>query len=1033
MMSESKQEETAVSVVQASPDVRPVLLPSPLVRISLRSLQDMPGYTSSPVLEDGAGIVAYDTVNGEDFLVVNAYKAGTQYRFGGGQDFKLYAFCGRELQEVVAPGCTTNEPPVPPIRLSCMLNSPANGRSWVCTHTLTSGPVCTHSARPEVDRADDTLRSVWVRSIRGDADSAKIAIADVADADAWDDHLDEITRVDPHAVRDFLDLPLCTGLGLYDMVAPGLLDQLDAIIDGSDVTIRSYLADLLLPCASAFYAGLLEAAAVTAGGKGLVAQAHALRCTVAARAPEGVPGSAGKAVTRSPLFAQVADRVRGGAWDAENVRRCAQWLQHILEMAVKGAHELPRALAAADAERADTGGGPDRDQLWRQLAVAFLPGIDDASCTDLTIFPDLVMQHFHDVLGWDVAAGDYAPNATVLRPPPADFDALVKVLRVWVLQVEAVIDALKLHPASPANCGVFLASVKASACARRQRVASVAASVPAPTSAQKRADAAAVVTSSPSPFAQYGGGGGGGGGGASWPPGGGVRLPFASVTHSVASSDGVSFPTPLVPPESGREHAMLVAATAASLAAKARTDADAAEARAAHDNAKFQAEARAMAAAEARAEEAHGVAMRCLVNESDSKMRAHSAGQAVGAGLAAPPAPAPAPVAPPTPFAPPRQHEPPPGVTPPPLQPPGDMPPTTCVCPDGVTRYLNTVTGNWLSFDAVAAPSPYSQLGLGGGAAAGGGALPAALCAVSSATLPAKFSTTGYLFDRACDTLPETSEAFGRDLQLFPCYILYAAVDCTSAHETAPSLLSTAQTDKLVETDVAGGAQAEGIRVGFQRAALDKNMLKASTCAAILKTSDSASAFLSSFQVLLTAEKRTVQPLSLPAQVIDAYSAVFMSLSLHRAEQGLKGWGYEAYFQPLLKKLFSDILELRSACSASKGGANAMFFRATLLKWLRRRADTGWCDDDSRAIIQTCMQAKFDKANDAHAAAIADLTAKCAAAAKAAVAKQPPAKAYPKPVCRGCSVKAGVVKCTSCYLGSCPNAALAGEFSLGKA
>jgi hypothetical protein len=372
-------------------------------------------------------------------------------------------------------------------------------------------------------------------------------------------------------------------------------------------------------------------------------------------------------------------------------------------------------------------------------------------------------------------------------------------------------------------------------------------------------------------------------------------------------------------------------------------------------------------------------------------------------------------------------------MTPSPPPPPGDLPPTTCLCQDGVTRYRNTVTGNWLTFDAVAAPSPYSQLGLGGGAAAGGGALPAALCAVSSATLPAKFSTTGYLFDRACDTLPETAEAFGRDLQLFPCYILFAAVDCTSAHETAPSLLSTAQTDKLVETDVAGGAKAEGIRVGFQRAALDKNMLKPSTCAAILKTSDSASAFLSSFQVLLTAEKRTVQPLSLPAQVIDAYSAVFMSLSLHRAEQGLLGWGYEAYFQPLLKKLFSDILELRSACSASKGGANAMFFRATLLKWLRHRADTGWCDDDSRALIQTCMQAKFDKANDAHAAAIADLTAKCAAAAKAAVAKQPPAKAYPKPVCRGCSVKAGVVKCTSCYLGSCPNAALAGEFSLGKA
>ena len=1015
MMSESQQEEPAVSVVQASPDVRPVPLPTPLVRISLRSLQAMPGYTSSPVLEDGAGIVAYDTVDGEDFLVVNAYKAGTQYRFGGGQDFKLYAFCGRELQEIVAPGSTTAEPPVPPIRLSCMLCSAANGRQWVCTHTLTSGPVCTHSSRPDGDRAPDTLRSVWIRSIRGDADSAKIAIADVANADHWDDHLDEIIRVDSRAVRDLLDLPLCSGLGLYDMVAPGLLDQLDDVIDGSDVTIRLYLAGLLLPCASAFYAGLLEAAAVTAGGKGLVAQAHALRCTVAARAPEGVPGSASKAVTRSPLFAQVADRVRGGAWDAENVQYCAHWLQHILELAVKGAHELPRALEAADAKRAEAGSGPDRDQLWRQLAVAFLPGIDDASCTDLTIFPDLVMHHFHDVLGWDVAAGNYVPTATVLRPPPADFDALVKVLRVWVLQVEAVIDALQLHPASPANCGVFLASVKASACARRQRVASVAANIPAPTSAQQRADAAAVVTSSPSPFAQYGGGGGGGGGGASWPPGGGVRLPFASVSHSVESSEGVSFPTPLVPPESGREHALLVAATAASLAAKAKTDADAAQARAAHDSAKFQAEVRAMAAAAVRADELHEVAMRCAQAESDSKIRA-------GAGLVAPPAPAPAPGAQPTPFVPP------PGMAPPPPQPPGGMPPTTCVCSDGVTRYLNTVTGNWLSFGEPAAP-----VALSGGAAAGGDALPAALCAVSSSTLPVKFNVPGSLFDLPCGTLDETVASFGNDLSRVPCSVLYASVDCPSARETAPSLLSTAQTDRLVETDAAGGAGAEHIRVGFQRVALDKNMLKPSTVAAILKTPASASAFLSSFQVMLAAERRTVMPLSITAQVLDTYAAVFMSLHLHRSQQELAGWGYEAYFEPLLKKLFSDILELRSACAASKGGANAMFFRTTLLKWLKHRSSTNWCDDDSRALIQTCMQKKFDKANAAHTAAIADLTAKAAAAAKAAVAKPPPPKPYPNPICRGCSVKFGVVKVTKCYLGSCPNAALAGDFTYGKA
>jgi hypothetical protein len=110
-----------------------------------------------------------------------------------------------------------------------------------------------------------------------------------------------------------------------------------------------------------------------------------------------------------------------------------------------------------------------------------------------------------------------------------------------------------------------------------------------------------------------------------------------------------------------------------------------------------------------------------------------------------------------------------------------------------------------------------------------------------------------------------------------------------------------------------------------------------------------------------------------------------------------------------------------------------MFFRTTLLKWLKHRSSTNWCDDDSRALIQTCMQKKFDKANAAHTAAIADLTAKAAAAAKAAVAKPPPPKPDPNPLCRGCSVKFGVLKVTKCYLGSCPNAALAGDFTFGKA
>ena len=1021
-----------VRVVHATPAARAIR--SSVLRVLLNPLQAVPGYTFTPRLEDGAGIVAFETIGDDNYLSINAFQAGVRYHLarGGDREYMLLAFNGREVQELIAPGSTSAADPLPAIRLTCALRSPANGRQWMCQCSYVQGRKCTHDSRPDSDRASGALRGVWLRPVKGEVDSGRIAIADVANQETWEDYLDEVLRVDPRAVRDLIDLPICSGVSLYDMIAPGLHDRLDEHIFGTTATVREYLADALRPVASDFFAGLLDAAAVSADDLGMAAHAQAYRCTVAARTSAGVPGSAERATVRSPLFAAIADLVRTGAWDATDVHFCALWLQNALDLAASGALAVPLAAEAADGAPAEADDGSGPGQAWRRAAVAFLPAIDGPDHTDLGEYPDIVLNHFQDVLGWDVSTGSYIPNSCALRPPPVDFDALVAVLRVWVLQSGAVLDALKPVPDSPAHRAVFQASVKKSACARRRRVTAVAANVPVPTSAQLRADAAAAGASARSPVFLHGGGGGGGGVG-DWHSGrGGGRLPFASMSPSVESGEDPAdstFPTPLMPPESGREHAGLVAATAASIAAKAKADADAAEASAAHCHAKFQAEVRALAAAEARAAEAHEVAMRCLVNESDNKIRAHSAGQAVGAGLAAPPAPAPAPA----PFAPPRQHEPPPGMAPPPPPPPGDLPPTTCLCQDGVTRYRNTVTGNWLPFDAVAAPSPYSQLGLGGGAAAGGGALPAALCAVSSATLPAKFSTTGYLFDRACDTLPETSEAFGRDLLLFPCYILFAAVDCTSAHETAPSLLSTAQTDKLVETDVAGGAQAEGIRVGFQRAALDKNMLKQSTCAAILKTSDSASAFLSSFQALLTAEKRTVQPLSLPAQVIDAYSAVFMSLSLHRAEQGLLGWGYEAYFQPLLKKLFSDILELRSACSASKGGANAMFFRATLLKWLRHRADTGWCDDDSRAIIQTCMQAKFDKANDAHAAAIADLTAKCAAAAKAAVAKQPPAKAYPKPVCRGCSVKAGVVKCTSCYLGSCPNAALAGEFSLGKA
>ena len=1024
-----------VRVVHATPAARAIR--SPVLRVLLNPLQAVSGYTFSPRLEDGEGIVAFETIGDDHYLSINAFQAGVRYHLarGGDREYMLLAFDGLEVQELVAPGSTSAADPLPAIRLTCALCSPANGRQWMCPHSYVHGRMCTHGSRPDSDRASGALRGVWLRPVKGEVDSGRIAIADVATRETWEDYLDEVLRVDPRAVRDLIDLPICPGVSLYDMIAPGLHDRLDEHIFGTTATVREYLADALRPVASDFFAGLLDAAAVSADDRGMAALAQAYRCTVAARTSAGLPGSAERATVRSPLFAAIADLVRTGAWDATNVRFCAMWLQNTLDLAASGALAVPLAAAAADDTPAEADDGSGPGQAWRRAAVAFLPAIDGPEHTDLGEYPDIVLNHFQDVLGWDVSAGSYIPNSCALRPPPVDFDALVAVLRVWVLQSGAVLDALKPFPDSPEHRAVFLASVKKSACARRRRVTAVAASVPVPTSAQLRADAAAAGASARSPVFLHGGGGGGGGAG-DWHPGrGGGRLPFASLSPSVESGEDPAdsvFPTPLMPPESGREHAGLVAATAASIAAKAKADADVAEASAAHCHAKFQAEVRAMAAAEARADEAHAVAMRCLVNESDNKILAHSAGQAVGAGLAAPPAPAPAPVARPTPFEPPRHHEPPPGMAPSP-PPPGDLPPTTCLCQDGVTRYHNTVTGHWLPFDAVAAPSPYSQSGLGGGAAAGGGAIPAALCAVSSATLPAKFSTTGYLFDRACDTLPETAEAFGRDLLLFPCYLLYAAVDCTSAHETAPSLLSTAQTDKLVETDVAGGDNAEGIRVGFQRAALDKNMLKPSTCKAILKSSDSASAFLSSFQVLLTAEKRTVQPLSLPAQVIDAYSAVFMSLSLHRAQLELKGWGYEAYFQPLLTKLFADILELRSACSASKGGDNAMFFRATLLKWLRHRADTGWCDDDSRAIIQTCMQEKFDKANDAHTAAIADLTAKFAATAKAAAAKPPPAKAYPKPVCRGCSVKAGVVKCTQCYLGSCPNAALAGEFSLGKA
>jgi len=355
MSFESKADESEpaadvpeVRVVHATPAARAIR--SPVLRVLLSPFQAVPGYTFSPRLEDGEGIVAFETIGDDNYLSINAFQAGVRYHLarGGDREYMLLAFNGREVQELIAPGSTSAADPLPAIRLTCALRSPANGRQWMCQHSYVHGRMCTHDSRPDSDRASDALRGVWLRPVKGEVDSGRIAIADVATRETWEDYLDEVLRVDPRAVRDLVDLPICPGVSLYDMVAPGLHDRLDEHIFGTTATVREYLADALRPVASDFFAGLLDAAAVSADDRGMAAHAQAYRCTVAARASAGVPGSAERATVRSPLFAAIADLVRAGAWDATNVHYCALWLQNALDLAESGALEVPLAAAAAD-------------------------------------------------------------------------------------------------------------------------------------------------------------------------------------------------------------------------------------------------------------------------------------------------------------------------------------------------------------------------------------------------------------------------------------------------------------------------------------------------------------------------------------------------------------------------------------------------------------------------------------------------------------------------------------------------------------
>ena len=203
-----------VRVVHATPAARAIR--SPVLRILLGPLQAVPGYTFSPRLEDGEGIVAFETIGDDNYLSINAFQAGVRYHLarGGDREYMLLAFNGREVQELIAPGSTSAADPLPAIRLTCALRSPANGRQWMCQCSYVQGRKCTHDSRPESDRASGALRGVWLRPVKGEVDSGRIAIADVANRETWEDYLDEVLRVDPRAVRGLIDLPICSGVSL---------------------------------------------------------------------------------------------------------------------------------------------------------------------------------------------------------------------------------------------------------------------------------------------------------------------------------------------------------------------------------------------------------------------------------------------------------------------------------------------------------------------------------------------------------------------------------------------------------------------------------------------------------------------------------------------------------------------------------------------------------------------------------------------------------------------------------------------------
>ena len=64
-------------MVHATPAARAIR--SPVLRVLLNPLQAIPGYTFSPRLEDGEGIVAFETIGNDHFLSINAFQAGARY------------------------------------------------------------------------------------------------------------------------------------------------------------------------------------------------------------------------------------------------------------------------------------------------------------------------------------------------------------------------------------------------------------------------------------------------------------------------------------------------------------------------------------------------------------------------------------------------------------------------------------------------------------------------------------------------------------------------------------------------------------------------------------------------------------------------------------------------------------------------------------------------------------------------------------------------------------------------------------------